>query len=207
MNERMDEAKWNGAGWVAIAAAALMPPTLILSLLADTVLQGKPAGFSVGLMAAVVSTAAMLLSMIAIFRFRELLNERYGYHAIDTLITILLITLPIIALVGAMGRIVTMMLAEGQASLIVRSMFALPVIFLGVLMGIVTIIIGARLLSFTGDMENLMRPYAVLSIIAGACFALVLLAPLGMLFDIAGTILLALMFFRAAQTAPAVEFV
>ena len=62
-------------------------------------------------------------------------------------------------------------------------------------------------MSLENDPQHLIRPYAVVSIITGACFALVVLAPLGYLTLIAGNVVLALMFFRANESEPEVEFV
>lgn len=203
----MDEKRWKGAGWVAIGAAALVPLNIILSLLGDTVLAGKPVGVPVNLMAALVGISSMLLSLIAIYRFRELLNERYGFRGIDMLISFLLVVFPIMMLVGATGRVVITLLGTSAASLGITLMFALPMVFFGVVLGVVTILIGVRLLSFEGDIQDLMRPYAIISIIEGALFVLVITAPLGLLLVIVEQIVLALIFFRAAESEPSVEFV
>ena len=45
------------------------------------------------------------------------------------------------------------------------------------------------------------------SIISGACFVLVILAPVGTLLLVAENVVLALMFFRANESDPMVEFV
>jgi hypothetical protein len=86
-------------------------------------------------------------------------------------------------------------------------MFVAPMILLQVSTGVVSIIAGVRLYGLDNDLVSLLRPYAVLSIVGGACFTVVILAPIGMLVLVAEHVVLALTFFRASETEPAVEFV
>ncbi len=85
--------------------------------------------------------------------------------------------------------------------------FVAPILLLGATTGILGIIIGIRLLSLENDLQYLIRPLGVVSIIGGTCFAVVILAPLGYLMLIAQNVVLALMFFRANESEPEVEFV
>ena len=80
----MEDNQWTGAGWAAIAAAALIPPNMFLSFLADTVLARHAAAIPVTLFALVVGVVSTVLSLYALIRFRSLLNERFQYHGIGT---------------------------------------------------------------------------------------------------------------------------
>ena len=199
--------KWKGAAWVAIAAAALIPPEIALGLLADTALKGKPGGLFLTLMCAVTGVGAMLFTLMVLYRFRELLNERFAFHRIDALITFLLIVLPIMTLVQVLGRLVSSLGGLGRPGLLAVLPFALTMVFIGSVLGIINIIVGVRLLEVDAGSETLMRPYAILTIVEGACFAVVILAPLGLLLVLADHVLLAMIFFRAGETQPSVEFV
>ena len=105
----------------------------------------------------------------------------------------------------SVGRVA--LIGRGEGAVAVAIVFVIPIMLLGVAIGIVSIILGVRLFSLENDLQHLIRPYAVVSIIGGACFALIVLAPLGMLLLIAENILLALTFFRAGESEPTVEFV
>jgi hypothetical protein len=70
---------------------------------------------------------------------------------------------------------------------------------------------GNLLLSFLADMpirnQGVSVMIAVISIIGGVCFTLIILAPVGMLLLIAENVVLALLFLRAGESEPTVEFV
>jgi hypothetical protein len=159
------------------------------------------------LLALIVGATAAVLSLIALYRFRELLNERYEYHGVDTLVTFVIITITILVFLSVVGRMVVALLGLGGEAVGVAILFVIPIMLLGVAIGVVSIILGVRLLSLENDLQHLIRPYAVVSIIGGVCFALIVLAPLGMLLLIAENVLLALTFFRASESEPTLEFV
>lgn len=206
----MPDRKWNHAAWMAIGAAALTPPNILLSFIADRAsARGGELNLLLPLAAVTIGTAAIALSVIALYRFRELLNERYDYHGIDMLVTFLIVAVAGIAVVGLTGRMamaLTGFSAGGERNALAL-LFVVPMILLQVATGIVSIIAGVRLYGLDNDLESLIRPYAVLSVIGGACFTVVILAPLGMLILVAEHVVLALTFFRASETEPTVEFV
>lgn len=204
----MVDKRWTHAAWMAIGAAALTPANLLLSILADLPIASGPTAVSLAALALVVGTAAAVLSLIALYRFRVLLNERYTYHGIDTLVTFVIVTISILTAISVVGRLLLALLGvTGGENVFLALLFVAPVMLLGVVTGIVSIIVGIRLLGLENDLQHLIRPYAVISIIGGACFSLVVLAPLGMLLLIAENIVLALTFFRASESEPTVEFV
>jgi hypothetical protein len=57
------------------------------------------------------------------------------------------------------------------------------------------------------DTSGLFRIYAILYIIASSCMATVILFPIAMLPGLVATVILAILFFRAAEAEPQVEFV
>ena len=213
----MHEKKWTHAAWMAIGAAALTPANVLLSFLADMPVLRSPRLFGattalrldviVALMALIVGTTAAVLSLIALYRFRELLNERYSYHGVDTLVTFVIVTIAVLVFVSVAGRMAMALLGLNGNAVGVAIMFVIPIMLLGVVVGIVSIILGVRLFGLENDLQHLIRPYAVVSIIGGACFALIVLAPVGMLLLIAENVLLALTFFRASESEPTLEFV
>jgi hypothetical protein len=204
----MEVKRWTHAAWMAIGAAALTPANFLLSFLADLRIGGGPAGLMIAVMALIVGTAAAALSLIALYRFRELLNERYDYHGIDALVTFVIVAISLLTFVGIVGRLLMTLFGRGETdSVALALVFVVPIALLGMATGVVSIIVGVKLLSLENDLQHLIRPYAVISIIGGACLAVIILAPLGMFTLIIENIVLALLFFRANESQPMVDFV
>ncbi|MGD8330577.1 MAG: hypothetical protein PVJ49_14180 [Acidobacteriota bacterium] len=203
----MDDKKWKHAAWMAIGAAALTPANILLSFLADLPISGE-ATMLVLPLATIVATAAAALSLIALYRFRELLNERYDYHGIDGLVTFVIFAIAGLTAIGIVGRALLAVLGIRAAHApMIAIVFVAPIILIGIVVGIVSIILGVKLFSLQNDLQYLIRPYAVISIIGGACFATIILAVLGALMIIAENVVLALLFLRAGEVEPTVDFV
>jgi hypothetical protein len=75
------------------------------------------------------------------------------------------------------------------------------------LYGILGIVLGVYLLRVREDPSGLFRIYAILYIIASSCMATVLLVPIAMPLFLVEAVILAILFFRAADAEPQVEFV
>ena len=75
------------------------------------------------------------------------------------------------------------------------------------MLGILGIVLGARLLKLPSESTSYYRVYAWLSIAAGICFVTFFLSPLGGLIDAAGNIVLAMLFLRPEAEDPTPEFV
>jgi len=203
----MDDRKWKHAAWMAIGAAALTPANILLSFVADLPISSEVTLLVLPL-ATIVATAAAALSLIALYRFRELLNERYGYHGIDGLVTFVIFAIAGLTAIGIFGRVLLALIGVRAANApAIALVFVAPIILLGIVVGIVSIIVGVKLYGLQNDLQYLIRPYAVISIVGGACFATIILAVLGALMIIAENVVLALVFLRAGETEATVEFV
>jgi hypothetical protein len=143
-------------------------------------------------------------AVYVLVQFKRLLNERYGIHEANGIITGLII----------------LEIAWGADAMVVFPLVGLsPSGFLGILhnviaallfltlYGILGIVLGVYLLRVREDTTGLFRIYAILYIITSACIATVLLSPIAMLPGLAGAVILAILFFRAAEAEPQVEFV
>ncbi|UCF67385.1 MAG: hypothetical protein JSV80_16700 [Acidobacteriota bacterium] len=203
----MQDHRWTAAGWIAIGSAVLIPPNVLLSLLADTVLRRSDAALPVTFIALLLGAASMILGLVALYLFRELLHARFEYHGVDLPIGVVLWLGPLLILLSSVGRVISAASGPGDPNLALVLPFLIPMILIAVSLGVVSIIIGVKLLSLRGEMQGLMQSYAILSIAEGACFAIFILAPLGLLLVIAEHIVLALMFFRANEAVPSVEYV
>ena len=83
----------------------------------------------------------------------------------------------------------------------------IPVAVIGITLGILGIVLGARLLKLPAENTSYYRVYAWLSIVAGACFVTFFLSPLGGLIDAAANIVLAMLFLKPDAEDPRPEFV
>jgi hypothetical protein len=75
------------------------------------------------------------------------------------------------------------------------------------LYGILGIVLGVYLLRVREDPSGLFRIFAILYIIASSCTATVLLFPIAIPLYLVEAVILAILFFRAAEAEPQVEFV
>lgn len=194
------------AGYLAIAAAVLILPSFVLSIATEVAKHRDPELALVLLVPYLVVTILYTIAAIyVILRFRALLNERHGFHAIDGLITAIvtgviamtLYSLPLkfFGLTGALDKPPLVFLA------------VIPVAVVAITLGILGIVLGVRLLKLPAENTSYYRVYAWLSIVAGACFVTFFLAPLGMLIDTAANIVLAMLFLKPDAEDPQPEFV
>jgi hypothetical protein len=200
----MKDGTYTLAGWLAIAAAVLALPLLFLGVMVDVLARRGAEMLPVFLaLFACVNVVQAAMQVYAFARFRHLLNERFGFHAVDTLIITIIVLLITLVSVSIVSRIA---LALG-----VMPMDSVP-IFLGIIavlavpLALLSIVFAVKLLGLEDDLHGLLRPYAYTSIAAGICFATLILAPLGMLVAAASTAILGTIFLRADR-APQVDFV
>ena len=84
------------AGWMAIAAAVLILPSFVLSIATEVAKHRAPELAMVLLIPYFVVTICYTIAAIyAILQFRTLLNKRHGFHAIDGLITVIVLAFEI----------------------------------------------------------------------------------------------------------------
>ena len=81
------------------------------------------------------------------------------------------------------------------------------IILIGIPLSVVGIVFAVRLLRLQDDLCGLLKPFAYTTIAACICYVTVILAPIGGLVDAAATVILGLIFFKAARGLPKVEFV
>ena len=77
----------------------------------------------------------------------------------------------------------------------------------GLPLAILSIIFAVKLLRLEDNLYGLLKPYAYTTIVASALFATFLLAFLGFFLDAACSVMLGLIFLRAARGLPRPEFV
>jgi hypothetical protein len=192
---KMPENRYSLAGGLAIAQAILFPLAFGMSIVQSII--GKAAFGFQGL----TFGPSDLLFIILIFR--RLLNERYNYHGIDTLIIISIwwiILFQISSLVMKAYVIVLGLEPRLILAIIYLSFFTIAMLTIGV----VDILIAVRLLKIKDKLNDLLRALAYITMIGGVLEASIVLSPLGLILVPVTYIILGMIFLREKEE---VEFV
>lgn len=185
----MIEENYKLAGWAAIGSVLTFIPAIGLLVFSDSsFMLGKSSSPSEILpLVILLDGLSKVMGIYAFLQFRRLLNERYDFHAVDTLIIVLIF-----------GGLVL-----GAGSYVMRyidlSQYGLPMIMinggLAFILGVIGIIFATRILKLSGNLNGLLKPFAYTNLVASVCFMTFILAPLALLLEIVCMILLALIFF------------
>lgn len=197
----MSTNRYAAAGWAAILSAAGSLAVLGLSIVFDlakvTTGRGgfRPPPWSTDqvLLVATVDAVAWALGIYALVRFRDLLRERYDFHALDHLIWIVIgagVLMPVVSYAVRLS-------ADGGMGGAFAGVAAMVV--LGVLNGVIGIVFAMRLLRLNGNLNGYKKPFAYIYIAGSVCFLLVVPSILGMVLLTASTVLLGLVFFRGSD--------
>lgn len=194
------------AGWLAITAAVLLLPTVVLSVAAEIAKHRAPELVLFLLVPyLLVSVAWTACGIYVILRLRTFLNQRHGFHAIDGLITAIVVGVVAMTLYAVPMKILTTLGRIDQPPAVLLAV--IPVAVIGIVLGILGIVVGVRLLTMPAEGTSYFRVYAWLSIAAGVCFVTFILSPLGGLIDAAGNVVLAMLFLNAGSDEIRPEFV
>ena len=192
------------AGWLAIAAGVLFPVGFVIAILSQAIgvrsfgYHGPiigPADFVFWVQSAFV--------IYALYMFRRLLNERFEFREINSLIMASIACTVVFAVVGFVLKV--FLVLSGAEDNVIG--LAVMLGFVGVAMitiGIIDIMIATRLLRDGPKFTDLIKVFAYLTMVAGICEVSVLLVPLGLLLVPIICIVLGLILLRANEE---VEFV
>ncbi len=197
----MSANRYAAAGWAAILSAAGTLAVLGLSFVFDLArIAERPAGFTPALwslqqvvLVIAVDAVAWILGIYALVRFRDLLRERYDFHAIDHLIWIVIGAGLLVAAASYAQRLA----ADGKLGSALVGMATLAV--LGVLNGVIGIVFATRLLKINGNLNGYKKPLAYVYLAGSICFLLVVPALVGMVLLAAWSVLLGLSFFQGEE--------
>jgi hypothetical protein len=173
-------------GWLAMASALLTVPWFMISVVFADRQGGWSRAAQVGLLAA--GTALLIFLMTTL---KRLLQGKYGYHRTDAPIALLIAANVVSALAGGVGLLVPSL----EESLGLFGIAAASVI------GILQIVLGARLLGLPDNLRGLHKPYCYLNIVTGFLLAVVVLLPVGMVAGAVADVMLGTIFFQAATEA------
>ncbi len=188
------------AGWLSICLGILEIPLFISSL----VFRSDPS-FLKPLFLFLIFTPLIFFRWIGtvyvLIQFRRLLNERYDFYKADVIITLQIIVFIIIGVKDILMAYIEALFPISDTLGLVLYIFSLLV------GGAVGIFLGARLLAIREDPYGSLRTWAILTIIASSCFVSIILTPIGLALYLLNGIILGIIFLKAAEAEPQVDFV
>jgi len=212
MSEGLQETnprQYEVVGWLSITAAILLFPAVLLGIILEV--SRKPAVLIFLVPYVLLFGASMGLSLYVLYRFKRLLNDRYEFHDVDNIITAILILGGVMGVIGIGVKIAGTFLkinVQDPVTLLPMAIGAVSFFALvGLPLSILNIVFAVRLLRLTNNFGGLLKPYAYTTIAASALFATFLLAFLGFFLDAACSVMLGMIFLRAARGMPRPEFV
>jgi len=192
------------AGWVAIAQTIIIPTAFVIGILQGVIgarafgYTGPSVGPSDLLM--ILFTAGEVYTLIM---FRKLINERFSFHDVDTMITLAIWWGILFQSCSLLMKLLIVVSWPVEGLLMVLGYVAFMTVFL-VSAGIINIIIGIRLLKIKESMSDLLLAYTYFILVAGIIQVSVIFSPLVLLMLPISSILLAMIFFKSEEQ---VEFV
>jgi len=177
---------YNLAGWAAIVSAIFFLPIMGLTIYYD--LQPDSAAQVGSLLVLVIflDFISKIFILYALLRFRDLLNQRYQFHAVDHLIVILWVVGVCIGTLAYLVRVIP----DSKVPVLITGTTLM------VLYGVLGIVYATRLLRLPGNLNGLLKPLAYTTIAGSVCFLVVILSPLGLALGVATSVILGLVLLR-----------
>jgi hypothetical protein len=200
----MEQPNYRLAGWAALLSAVTF--LISLGILTYHDIKYTPAlsggtGVTPALLLALgIDIISTILWIYAILKFRQLLGERYDFHAVDNIILVLIFGGVFLSALAHTGRMVI-----GDWSSVFT--FAFFIAIAGIVLGVIGIVFALRLLKVPGSLNGYLKPLAYTELIGSICFAVVFLAPLGMIMMIVFNVILGLILLSRDASLEEVEFV
>ncbi len=186
----MQSNKYAIAGWLAIFSAIIIVPEIIFGIILERFYAGHPAS---KVILALVHVGGLLISIYIYHMFRILLNERFNFHDVDTLIWVLIWSSILFAGLGIIGLVPAL---TRPISFLTLTLF--------VPFCVITMIYAYRLLKLRDDLFGLLKPFAYTTMAAAICGATILLMPIGLIIQLGALVIQGMIFLRAKEQ---VEFV
>ncbi|HVF09827.1 MAG TPA: hypothetical protein VNA16_03445 [Abditibacteriaceae bacterium] len=174
------------AGWLAVIYAATQIPTIILYVFAQDL-----AGVSSGkLIEAILGVVSLALYLSLMLRIKQFLNERFNFHEADALLNVMILANTVGTGLVLMAIVITPL----------ESLSEWLSVLTCVVLGVVGIIFSIKLLRLPDDLCGLLKPYAYTYMVGSVLTASVVLLPLAIIVGVASSIMLGMIFFRAADS-------
>jgi hypothetical protein len=195
----MNEKPYQLAGILAIVQAVLFPLGFLIAITQQILLgvkfhhTGPIMGPSDG-----IFIAFTVIGIYVLIKFRQLLNERYNFHAINTLITLVIGWSIIFQVVSLLVRILFAIFWPVDESLVIFLWLPIMVISL-IAIGVLDLFIAARLLKQKEKFTDLINAFAYVTLVAGICELTILLAPVALILVPVTNVVLGMIFLREKE--------
>jgi len=200
----MKEQRYAAAGWLSIVGAVLFSISFVVGI-GQAVIAGKAFGYH-GPVIGPSDLLGLVFSGIAIYAlvmFRRLLNERFAFHGIDSLITLSIIWTIVFQVILLGMTTVLVVLGFGEELWVAILLMAFVAVFM-LTIGVIDILMGIKLLQAKQELNDLIAVFAYVSLASGILEASILLSPLAVVFVPITFILLGLILLKGDERA---EFV
>lgn len=200
---RMDENRYQLAGWLAITQAILFPLAFVISIA-----QGVIGIAAFGYRGPVFGPSDLLfiiftgISVYTLTMFRRFLNQRYNYHGVDILILFAIcwgIVFQISSLALRIWVVTIWPVSETALNIVYLTFFAVSMIAAG----IIDILIAVKLLQIRQSVNDLVRAFTYITLASGLAEVSVVLSPIALFLVPVSCVILGLIFFKKEE----VEFV
>lgn len=186
----MQSNKYTIAGWLAIFSAIIIVPEIVFGI----ILERYYAEYAVSqAILALMHVGGLLISIYIYRMFRILLNERFNFHDVDTLIWVLICSSIVFAGLGILGLVPAL---TRPVSFVTLALF--------VPFCVITMIYAYRLLKLNDDLFGLLKPFVYTTMAAAICGVTILLMPIGLILQLGALVIQGMIFLRAKEQ---VEFV
>ena len=175
------------AGWLSIISAILGIPLVVITLIQMVT---RSSGRVFAPLGIVLLLLVVVFGLYAFYKFRELLNEKYNFHRVDTLVTIVILGSILVAIERILFRLI-------YPSEIVPLLILL--VATGIPMSIVGIMFAARLLELKDNLNGMLKPLAYTYMVACILFLTIILSDFAHLAVMAFHVMLGIVLIRSGR--------
>ncbi len=200
----MTENRYTLAGWLAITQAVMFPVAIGIGIM-QSIIGARFFDYRGPIFGPtdIIMLAFTLIGIYVMLKFRSLLNERYDFHAIDTLIILSIIWAVVFEFVGLFLKYLAIsMWRYNEIEIVIISIAYLSVSMITI--GIIDILIAVQLMKKGKEFNSLIRAFSYITMAAGIMEVTVFLSPFSLLLVPVTLVTLGLIFFRDKEE---VEFV
>jgi hypothetical protein len=174
----------NLAGWLSVIKAAVSIPLTGMSIFL-----GAVSGTGTKVVFAMLTLVSLGLFVYIFSSLKRLLNSRFKFHDVDTYISVFIWVNVVFSALGILS----------SASSELKTLVGLLSLLALIPFGIVFIVFAVRILRLSDSLYGFLKPFSYTSIVAGLCYATIILIPLGLVAEAVADVILGMIFFRVAE--------
>lgn len=196
--------RYTMAGWLAITQAVMFPVAIGIGIM-QSIIGARFFDYTGPIFGPsdIIMLAFTLIGIYVLLKFRSLLNERYDFHAIDTLIILSIVWAVVFEFVGLFLKYLAIsMWRYNEIEIAIIGIAYLSVSMITI--GIIDILIAVQLMKKGNQFNSLIRAFAYITMAAGIMEVTVFLSLFSLLLVPVTLVTLGLIFLRDKEE---VEFV